>query len=39
MIIIWAIAIYGRASLPRLIAMQRKVLAEMMIKASTKVNA
>jgi len=33
MIIVWAIAIYRRASLPRLIAMQRRVLAETMIKA------
>ena len=34
MIIVWAIAIYRRASLPRLIAMQRRVLAETMIKAN-----
>jgi hypothetical protein len=33
MIIVWTIAIYRRASLPRLIAIQRKVLAETMIKA------
>jgi hypothetical protein len=33
MIIVWAIAIYRRARLPRLIAMQRRVLAETMIKA------
>ncbi len=33
MIIVWAIAIYRKASLPRLIAMQRRVLAETMIKA------
>ena len=32
MIIVWAIAIYRR-SLPRLIAMQRKVLTETMVKA------
>ena len=34
MIIVWAIAIYRRVSLPRLIAMQRRVLAETMIKAA-----
>jgi len=34
MIIGWAIAIYRRASLPRLIAMQKRVLAETMIKAT-----
>jgi hypothetical protein len=33
MIIVLAIAIYRRASLPKLIAMQRRVLAETMIKA------
>ena len=33
MIIVWAIAIYRRASLPRLIAMQRRVLAETVIMA------
>ena len=31
MIIVWAIAIYRRASLPKLIAMQRRVLTETMI--------
>ena len=33
MIIVSAIAIYRRASLPKLIAMQRRVLAETMIMA------
>ena len=33
MIIVWAIAIYRRASLPTLTAMQRRVLAETMIMA------
>jgi len=33
MIIVRAIAIYRRAGLPRLIVMQRRVLAETMIKA------
>ena len=36
MIIVWAIAIYRKASLPRLIAMQRRVLAETMIKATAQ---
>jgi len=34
MTIVWAIAIYRKASLPRLIAMQRRVLAETMIEAA-----
>ncbi len=37
MIIVWAIAIYRKASLPRLIAMQRRVLAETIIMARLRV--
>ena len=39
MIIVWAIAIYRGASLPKLIAMHKEGLTETMVKANVLFNA